>query len=177
VPGAFHLRLLREACAVRRNAKGSHLDLRGRRIDAAVHPRVLTDAEEIEHTATDLDNLERAKLVDIIRSANELGRQLRRSTRKAASIAVHLCCDRLGDAWEEDTETVLLSRYGASVKCRRPADPRAPFQIVRLDTGQKAKARVVWQRPAASEGSRIGFEFVDCDNFWGFDWAAVDEAR
>src|SRR5579872_268172 len=93
-------------------------------------------ADEIEHNAKDLDNLERAQLLHIILSASELGRHLRRSPRKVASIAVHLCCDKIGGAWEEDTETVLLSRYGASVKCSRPADPRASIQIVRLDTGQ-----------------------------------------
>jgi hypothetical protein len=134
-------------------------------------------ANEIEHSALDLGNLDRAKLLHIILSATELGRQLRRSPRKAASVAVRLCCDKLGGAWEEDTETVILSRYGASLRCSRPADPRASLQIVRVDTGQQAQARVAWQRPAGSEGSRIGVEFVDCDNFWGLDWAAVEEAR
>jgi hypothetical protein len=134
-------------------------------------------ADEIEHGPRDLDNLERARLLNIIEGATDLGRQLRRSPRKAASIAVRVCCDKLGGAWEEDTETLLLSRYGASLRCSRPADPRASLQVVRLDTGQKVQARVAWQRPAGSEGSRIGVEFVDCDNFWGLDWAAIEEAR
>jgi hypothetical protein len=134
-------------------------------------------ADEIEHGARDLDDLERARLLNIIEGATDLGRHLRRSPRRAASIAVHLCCDKLGGAWEEDTETVLLSRYGASLRCSRPADPRVSLQIVRLDTGQKAQARVAWQRPAGNEGSRIGVEFDGCDNFWGLDWAAVEEAR
>jgi hypothetical protein len=135
------------------------------------------DAEEIERTATDLDNLERAQLVDIIRSANDLGRQLRRSTRKTATIAVRLCCDKIGGAWEEDTETVLLSRYGASVECNHPAKPGESLQVIRSDTGQKAQARVAWQRPSGNERLRIGLEFVDCENFWGLDWASVEEFR
>jgi hypothetical protein len=134
-------------------------------------------ADKIEHGGKDLDHLERALLVHIIERATDLGLHLRRSPRKAASVAVRLCCDKLGGAWEEDTETVLLSRYGASLRCSRPADPRASLQIVRLDTGQKAQARVAWQRPAGNEGSRIGVEFEDCDNFWGLDWAAVEEGR
>jgi hypothetical protein len=136
----------------------------------------MRQADEIEHTTEDLDNLERARLLHIIETAADLGRYLRRSPRKAASIAVRLCCDKIGGAWEEETETVLLSRHGASLRCSRPADPRAFLQVVRLDTGQKAHARVAWQRPAGSEGSRLGVEFVDCDNFW-VDWAAVEEAR
>jgi hypothetical protein len=135
------------------------------------------DAEEIEHTATDLDNLERAKLIDIIRSANDLGRHLRRSTRKTVSIAVRLCCDRIGGAWEEETETVLLSRYGGSVQCSHPVKSGDILQVIRSDTGQKVQARVTWQRPSGDERTRIGFEFADCDNFWGLDWAAVEETQ
>jgi hypothetical protein len=134
-------------------------------------------ADELEHEEVDLENLERAQLLQIILAASELGRHLRRSPRKAASVAVRLRFDELGGAWEEETETVLVSRHGASLRCSRPADPRASLQVVRLDTGQKVQARVAWQRPAGNEGSRIGVEFVDCDNFWGLDWAAVEETR
>lgn len=134
-------------------------------------------ADEIEHTRKGLDNLERAKLLHIILSANELGRHLRRSPRKAVSIAVRLCCDKLGGAWEEDTETVLLSRYGASLRCTHSAKLGGNLQIIRSDTGQKTLARVAWQRPIGNESVRIGVEFVDCDYFWGLDWAAVEETR
>ena len=134
-------------------------------------------ADAIEHGGKDLDHLERALIVHIIERATDLGRHLRRSPRKTASVAVRLFCDKPGGAWKENTETVLLSRHGASLRCSRPADPRESLQIVRLDTGKEAHARVAWQRPAGSEGSRIGVEFVDCDNFWGLDWAAVEEAR
>jgi hypothetical protein len=134
-------------------------------------------ADEIEHETEDLDNLERAKLLHIILSASELGRHLRRSPRKSASIGVRLCCDKIAGFWEENTEKVLLSRYGASVQCSHPAKPGESLQVIRFDTGQKAEARVAWRRPLGDESVRIGVEFVDCDNFWGLDWAAVEEAR
>jgi PilZ domain len=134
-------------------------------------------ADEIEHTATDLDNLDRAKLLHIILTASELGRFLRRSPRKVAAIPVRVTCERLGGAWVEDSKTVLLSRYGASVQCNHPARPGESLQIIRFDTGQKAEARVAWQRPFENESVRIGVEFVNCDNFWGLDWSAVEESR
>lgn len=138
----------------------------------------MRQADEIKHGGKDLDHLERALIVHIIEKATYLGLHLRRSPRKRVSVAVCLCCDRPGGgAWKEDTKTVLLSRYGASLRCSRPADPRESLQIVRLDTGKEARARVAWQRPAGNEGSQIGVEFLDCDNFWGLDWAAVAEAR
>ena len=134
-------------------------------------------ADVLEHNAQDLDNLERAQLLNIILSAAELGRHLRRSPRKAASIAVRLSSDRLGGAWEENTETVLLSRHGALVRCKHPAKPGETIQLERADTGERAQARVAWQRAAASDDIRIGVEFLACENFWRLDWGLVEEAR
>ena len=137
-------------------------------------------ADEIEHSAPDLDNLERAKLLHIILTASELGRHLRRSPRKVATIAVRLSSERLGGAWEEDTETVLVSQYGALVRCKHAAKAGETLHIIRADTGEKALARVAWQRHSgnsASEDVRIGVEFVGCENFWGLDWGIVEEAR
>jgi hypothetical protein len=137
-------------------------------------------ADEIEHSAQDLDNLDRAKLLHIILTASELGRHLRRSPRKVAAIAVRLSSDKLGGSWEEDTETVLVSRYGALVRCKHPAKAGETLNVIRADTGEKALARVAWQRPPANSGNediRIGVEFVGCENFWGLDWGAVEEAR
>ncbi len=133
-------------------------------------------ADEIEHHATDLDNLDRAKLLHIILSASELGCHLRRSPRKAASIAVRLSSEKIGSAWEEDTETVLVSRHGALLRCAHEAKAGETLQLVRADTGEKALARVAWQRPLANDGVRIGVEFVACENFSGLDWAAVEES-
>ena len=134
-------------------------------------------ADEIEHSTKDLDNLERARLLHIILWANEVGSYLRRSPRKVASIPVRVSCNKLGSTWEEETQTVLLSRHGASLRCGHSAKPGEPIQLVRLDTGQKVTGQVAWQRSAESDGIRLGVEFVDCDNFWGLDWGMVEETR
>ena len=134
-------------------------------------------ADQIEHTGQNLDNLDRAKLLHIILSASELGRHLRRSPRKAATIAVRLSSEKIGGAWEEDTETVLVSRYGALVRCKHPAKAGETIQVIRADTGEKVLARIAWQRPSGNDDVRIGVEFVACENFWGLDWGAVEEAR
>ncbi|HSZ19665.1 MAG TPA: hypothetical protein VK770_07730 [Candidatus Acidoferrum sp.] len=134
-------------------------------------------ADVIEHTAMDLDNLDRAKLLHIILSASELGRHLRRSPRKAAAIAVRLSSEKIGGTWEENTETVLVSQYGALVQCKHSAKAGETLEVMRADTGEKAIARVAWQRPSGNSDVRIGVEFVSCENFWGLDWGAVEETR
>jgi hypothetical protein len=133
-------------------------------------------ADEMEHSTKNLDNLDRAKLLHIILSASELGRHLRRSPRKAAAIAVRLSSEKLGGVWQEDTETVLVSRYGALVRCKHAAKAGETLHVIRADTGEKTLARVAWQRPAGTEDVRIGVEFVSSENFWGLDWGAVEEA-
>jgi hypothetical protein len=134
-------------------------------------------ADEMEHSAKDLDNLDRAKLLHIILSASELGRHLRRSPRKAAAIAVRLSSEKLGGVWEEDTETVLVSRYGALVRCKHAAKAGETLHLIRADTGEQTLARVAWQRPSDKDDIRIGVEFVSSENFWGLDWGIVEEAR
>ena len=54
---------------------------------------------------------------------------------------------------------------------------RSTLSVVRADTGQTAKARVAWQRPLDEEDTRIGVEFVGCENFWGLDWGVVEDSR
>jgi hypothetical protein len=89
------------------------------------------EAKEIEHATENLDNLERARLLLIIEEANDLGRQLRRGPRNTASIAVRLRCDTPGGTWEEDAETVSLSRYGASVQSSRETWRKSPNNKIR----------------------------------------------
>ena len=131
----------------------------------------------MEHSTKNLDNLDRAKLLHIILSASALGRHLRRSPRKAAAIAVRLSSETLGGVWEEDTETVLVSRYGALVRSKHAAKAGETLHVIRADTGEKTLARVAWQRLAGSDDVRIGVEFVSSENFWGLDWGVVEEAR
>lgn len=127
--------------------------------------------DELERAVDDLNNLDRTKLLHITLSANELGRHLRRSPRKAVSIAVRLSSEKVGDTWEIETETELISQHGASMQCHHPAKPGETLRVIRSDTGQNAEVRVVWQRPASNDDVRIGVEFVDCQNFWGLDWS------
>lgn len=156
---------------------GPGVDLYG---SEAVHHFVhecTRQADELEHSVQVLDNLERAKLLHIIISASELGRHLRRSQRRVASIAVRVSSDRIGGTWEEDGETVLLSKHGASVRCNHPAKPGETLRLLRFDTGQKAEARVAWRQQLSKDDIRIGVEFVDIENFWGLDWEAVEEGQ
>jgi hypothetical protein len=63
------------------------------------------------------------------------------------------------------------------MRCKHPAKAGETLNVIRADTGKKAMARVAWQRPLNKDDIGIGVEFVSCENFWGLDWGAVEEAR
>jgi hypothetical protein len=137
----------------------------------------LREADNIERDARDLDNLERARLLDLILSAAELGRHLRRSPRKVACIPIELRSKKPREPWQEETKTHLISRHGALTRCEHPLQIDEPLRVTRLDTGRTADARVAWGQPKGEGQRDIGIEFLDCDNFWELDWDALDESR
>lgn len=130
------------------------------------------EADTLEKDARDLDNVERGLLLHIILSAADLGRHLRRSPRKAASIPIELRSKKPRELWQEGTQTQLISRYGASTRCQHPLEIDEILRVIRMDTGRAADARVAWSREKSEGQHDVGIEFLDCDNFWGLDWDA-----
>src|SRR5712691_11509954 len=94
----------------------------------------------------------------------------RRSPRRAASIPVWLRREGPGRTWEEETETRVLSRYGACLECRHAVEAGGILAILRRDNGQRATARVRYCRFKAEGHREIGVEFLNCDNFWDVHW-------
>ncbi len=103
-------------------------------------------------------------------------RNIRRSPRKVVAIPVWLRREERGRIWEEETETRVLSRYGALVDCRRYVETGGTLSVVRRDTGRRATARVTYGQFGSSGRRELGIEFLGCDNFWDVDWDTVVES-
>jgi len=129
---------------------------------------------DLTQCAEKLDNLTRARLLDILLRAAELTRYLRRSTRRLAAIPIQLRCEKLGRAWDEETETRVLSRFGAMLECRHSVDAGDTLLLTRLDTGDQARARVAWGKQNDAGRFEIGIELLNSENFWGFEWGAAE---
>jgi PilZ domain len=115
-----------------------------------------------------LDNQDRSKLLHILLYATELLNQLRRSERVARLLPVRLISDPHSVTWVEDTVTQDLSRHGAMFRCTRPYENGETLQLVRLDTGHKAMARVVWAEPAKFTQHKVAVEILNSSNFWNW---------
>jgi len=130
-------------------------------------------AEYIERSARDLSDLDRERLRTLVVLAAELGRHLRRSARIVASIAIQVRSEKTGQSWEEKTETRVISRYGALVKCQRNLEIGESLRVSRLGNGRDANARVAWYQREKHGQAKAGIEFRDCDNFWELDWNGI----
>jgi hypothetical protein len=128
-------------------------------------------ADRIEHGDKGLDDFQRAQLLNIILSAAELGRHLRRSPRRALALPLRLISEGPQESWEEDTETVLVSRCGALVRSHHTFKPNQQLKATRADKGGQTRARVAWCPHEKDTRPLIAIEFLDHDNFWGMDWS------
>lgn len=127
------------------------------------------EADRIEQKTKDLSDLQRKRLLKVMLAAAELGRHVRRSTRRMASIPVRLSSEKPQDLWEEETETLIISRWGALVRCQRPFEIDRKLRLVRTDNGRQAHARIAW-----CKAESVAIEFLDSDNFWGLDWSVTE---
>ena len=116
------------------------------------------------------ESLERARLLDILHTAMELSRHMRRSPRLREAIPVRLHCETPGRPWEERLNTKLISRHGAMLECAHLVKPEDWLFVERVDNGTKARARMAWRGPAAAGHFEVALEFLDADNFWGMSW-------
>jgi len=133
----------------------------------------LWQASALAQKGQDLAGEEQISLIEVLFWGAELGQRLRRGPRKAASIPVRLRRERPGEAWEEDTKTLLLSRYGALIACPRAVQVGETLHLTRLDIGQQAQARVTWVRGGPGP-VQIGVEFLEQENFWGLKWEGAE---
>jgi hypothetical protein len=130
-------------------------------------------ATDLMQAANNLDSDERAELAEILVRIQETSRRVRRSVRRAVSILVVLRGNAPEGSWEETTQTVDVSRYGARLKCRHLVEVEEIVLLLRPDTGRKGQARVV-RCMREKEPPEIAVEFLSTDNYWDCDWTTED---
>jgi hypothetical protein len=117
--------------------------------------------------------LEEVRLRDILHRTTELERLLK-NPQKAAAIAVELRSEVPGRPWEEELETRLLSRNGALVPCGHLREIGDTLVVTQMETGRRARVRVVWQQKGSGGSIEIGIEILNSENFWGAHWSPAE---
>jgi len=133
----------------------------------------MAETESGEIILLDQAALERAPADAAMQGAQAESSPARRSARVPVAFRLWLRREQRGCTWEEETETQLVSRYGAGLECRHRIEPGAQLALTRRDTGQRATARVAYSRYNEHGCREIGLELVGCDNFWELDWETL----
>jgi hypothetical protein len=137
---------------------------------------IVDQATTLGLTALDLDGLEQAQLLDILFTAGNLMKNLRRSIRKYVSIPLKLLYEVTGHNWIEESRTLEVSLHGASIECRIPIAKGEMMTVERVDNHKRAQVKVRWHRRKADGSQMLGIELLDSNDFWEFN-RAYNEVR
>jgi PilZ domain len=139
-----------------------------------------TEAEEVRSFLTEctstvvsraldadkLNNRQRAEFLQIVLASAQVLMRLRRSPRVERQIPLRLVGDPRTNPRVEDAMTHTVSKHGAMVSCEYPYTKGQIVDVVRLDTGRSAIARVAWHQPLGPAQHQIAVEILNRTNFW-----------
>ena len=116
--------------------------------------------------ADKLTNSERTQFLNIVLSSAQVLTQLRRSPRISRQVPLRLVGDPRTDPRIEDAVTEMVSKHGAMLSCKHPYAKGEIVDVMRLDTGHSAIARVAWHRPIGPAHHHVAVEILNRPNFW-----------
>jgi hypothetical protein len=121
-------------------------------------------------TDGDLSNLERIQLLDIVRWAGDLIRQIRRGPRRRFAIPVRLYLESSGQTCAEETLTREVSQHGTALTCSFPIIVGELVKMERIDTNERVEGIVRWSERRDGATLHVGLEFYGRNNFWRLQW-------
>lgn len=130
---------------------------------------IIDQATTLGLESPDLDGIQQAQLLDILFTAGNLLKNLRRSIRRYLSVPLKLSYEVTGREWTEESNTLEVSQHGASIECRIPISKGEIMTVERIDNHRSAKAKVRWHRRKPDGSQMLGIELLDSGDFWEFD--------
>jgi hypothetical protein len=113
-----------------------------------------------------LSNRQRAEFLHIVLSSAQVLMRLRRSPRVERKIPLRLVGDPRTNPRIEDAMTQTVSKHGAMLSCEHPYTKGQIVDVMRLDTGRSAIARVAWHRPIGPAHHHVAVEVLNRTDFW-----------
>ncbi|HTS70205.1 MAG TPA: hypothetical protein VMO17_14590 [Terriglobia bacterium] len=108
--------------------------------------------------------------------ATEPYREQRRSSRIQFRRGIRISgVDAQGKEFSEETETICISKFGASLRSGRHFSLGQILTVETLGQSHTGQFQVVWigERDTREEGE-IGIEWVDARRFWGIEFPPED---
>ncbi len=101
----------------------------------------------------------------------------RRTIRIPLKVSVTLSgVDANGSKFVEETETVMVSKHGSSVRTHHPLTLGQQVSVLARTRNRAGHFKVVWvgKRGTPNEGL-VGLEWVEAQRLWGVDFPPVVE--
>jgi hypothetical protein len=131
---------------------------------------IVDQSTAVSLTHGDLSNLERSQLLDIVRWAGDLIRQIRRGPRRRVSIPVRLYLESSSQTCAEETLVREVSQHGTALTCSFPIIVGELVKMERMDTGERVEGIVRWCERRDGTTLHLGVQFSRCNNFWRLHW-------
>jgi len=102
--------------------------------------------------------------------------QERRSSRLQFRCRVKISgVDPQGKAFSEETETITISKFGASLRTAHEYAMDQTLSVYTHDHGHTGQFQVVWiGQPGTLEVGQVGIEWFDPRRFWGIEFPPED---
>lgn len=100
----------------------------------------------------------------------------RRSTRLGFRCRVKITgVDARGNPFMEQTETINISKNGASLWSGHDYPMGQVITVQTLDRGHTGQFQIVWRgQPGTRQAGQIGIEWFDARRFWGVEFPPDD---
>lgn len=83
--------------------------------------------------------------------------------------------DAQGRRFSEETETVCISKFGASLKTKHTFKMHQTLTVYTVDRGHTGQFQVVWiGKDGTPEEGQIGIEWLNVRRFWGIEFPPED---
>lgn len=83
--------------------------------------------------------------------------------------------DAEGKKFSEKTETVCISKFGASLRTTHQFTMGQTVTVYTLDRGHTGQFHVVWiGQPGTHDAGQIGIEWLNVHRFWGIEFPPED---
>lgn len=104
---------------------------------------------------------------------------LRRSDRVALSVPIQVQgTDAEGNPFDERTQTLVISRFGALIIVPRPLAPGQQLSVLCVGTGKESPAVVVEEVEGQQKGNLYGVELLTPDaNIWEIHFPPITESE
>lgn len=112
-------------------------------------------------------------------SARKTSPLMRRSDRVALSVPIQVQgTDTEGNTFDERTQTLVISRYGALILLPRTLAPGQQISVRCVGTGRESPAVVVEQVEGKQKGNLYGVELISPDaNIWEIHFPPITESE